>query len=73
MRISVQVKPRSRKPSIVQLDETNFVVAVSASPVDGAANKAVAYALAEHFDLPPTSIILVSGPTNRRKVFDVPI
>lgn len=72
MRIFVQAKPRSKKPSVVQIDETHFVVAVSASPVDGAANEAIARSLAAYLNLAPTSLELISGHASKQKIFSIP-
>lgn len=58
-------------PSVTQIDETHFVVAVSEVPEKGKANKAVLEALAEFLKIKPSAIILVSGETSREKVFSL--
>ena len=56
------------------MDEAGAVrVRVTAAPAEGAANAAVAKLLAKALDLPSRDVVLVSGATARRKVFDVPL
>ena len=68
MKISVQVKPNSKKES-VELTDGVYIVRVNAPPVEGAANERVIELLAEHLDRPKSSIQLVSGHRSKRKIF----
>lgn len=71
MKIFVKAKPRSKRPSVEQIDETHYLVAVKERPQDGKANAAVIRALAEYFDLTVSHIRLVSGGASRQKVFEI--
>jgi uncharacterized protein YggU (UPF0235/DUF167 family) len=71
MRITVHVKLRSKKTSIVKNDDGSFTVAVHTMPIDGRANEAVIRVLADFFHVPPSSIVFVSGITSKTKVFEL--
>jgi uncharacterized protein YggU (UPF0235/DUF167 family) len=44
---------------------------VTASPVEGAANKAALAAIARHFDVPVSTVRLKSGARSRTKLVEV--
>lgn len=71
MKIFVTAKPRSYQERIEKIDNTHFVVAVVEPPANGLANKAIVRALAEYFDIAPSSLRLVSGFTSKQKVFEI--
>jgi len=71
MKISVEVKPNSKKPGVEKISETEFRVRVNVPPVDGKANDAVIAALAEHFGVPRSAVALVRGEKSKKKVFEV--
>ena len=74
MRLSVRVTPRASKDAVDGLDETGTLnVHVTAPPADGAANGAVTKLLAKALSLPARDVTLVSGATNRNKVFEIPL
>jgi len=74
VRLSVRVTPRASTDSIGALDDTGVLhVRVTAAPADGQANAAVAKLLAKALGLPTRDVVLVSGATNRNKVFEVPV
>ena len=52
-------------------DGPRLRVAVSAAPEDGRATRAVAEAVAELLDVPPSSVSLVAGATSREKTFRI--
>lgn len=72
MRVSVRVKPKSKRPGVTQVAEGEYVIAVSEPADRGAANRAVTKALAEHFHIAPSLVTLVSGTAGHNKVFDLP-
>ena len=71
MQIFVMAKPKSKKPSVVQVDLAHFVVAVSEAPTDGKANEAIARALAKHLGVRRSDIVLLRGEKSKEKVFVV--
>ncbi len=82
MRIIVKVKPNSKidaveritQQSLLLEDKNNisvYKVWVKAPPLDGKANIAVKKVLAKYFDVAPSLVNLVSGLTNKNKIFDI--
>lgn len=69
--IDVLVQPRARRVEVGPVAPDGggdrLRVAVTAPPVDGAANAAVVEALAEAFGVPRRSVSIVRGETGRRK------
>jgi len=63
----VYVKPRSSKDAIEGEREGALVVRLTAPPVEGEANKALARVLGRALDVPSSAIRLLSGATGRRK------
>lgn len=70
MRLFVTVKTNARAESVESIDESRFVVAVKAHPIEGKANAAVAKVLARHLGIAPSRLTLCSGATGKRKVFE---
>lgn len=65
---NIRVIPRARKNEI-SLDENGVLrVHTTAAPSDGDANVAVVKMLAEHFNVPKSSIKIIRGITSRNKV-----
>lgn len=71
MKIFVKAKPLFKEEKIEKIDEINFIIAVKEPPIDGKANRAIARALASHFDVVPSRVNLVSGFSSKQKVFEV--
>ena len=71
MKIFVKAKPVAKEEKVEKIDENHFVVAVKEPPKDGRANGAIAKALAEYFEVPQSSLRLVSGFSSRQKVFEL--
>ena len=73
-RIAVRVTARASRDDIVGFDDTGVLrVRVTAPPVDGAANEAVAKLLARALGLAPREVMLARGERARLKHFDLPI
>jgi uncharacterized protein YggU (UPF0235/DUF167 family) len=74
MRLRVHVRPGARTERVGGRygddEPPTLVVAVRARAVDGAANRAVAAALAGALALSPSAIRLVAGARSRTKVFE---
>lgn len=70
-RISVTVKPSSKSPSVTQLTESEFRVAVREPAQDGKANRALIELLADHFRIAKSAIKIVHGLHSRHKLIEV--
>ena len=74
MRLTVRVTPRASSDTIDGFDDAGTLkVRVAVPPADGAANGAVTKLLAKALSLPARDVTLVSGATNRNKVFEIPL
>lgn len=69
MKISVKVKTGSKTESVKKVG-AEFIVSVRARAEGGRANEAVIEALAEHFDIPKTSLRIISGHKSRIKIVE---
>jgi uncharacterized protein YggU (UPF0235/DUF167 family) len=67
MRITVTVKPGSKKGPLVEQIGEKFIVYVQERAVDGKANEAVIKVLAEHLKLKPKNLQLEAGFTSKIK------
>jgi uncharacterized protein YggU (UPF0235/DUF167 family) len=67
MRITVTVKPGSKKGPLVELIDNNYTVYVLERAVDGKANDAVIKVLAEHLKLKPKNLTIEAGFTSKIK------
>jgi uncharacterized protein (TIGR00251 family) len=65
--IDVQVVPRASRTAVGGAVGDRLRVAVTAPPVDGAANAAVVAALAAAFEVRTRDVEIVRGETGRRK------
>jgi len=72
MKITVRVKPGSKKGSLVQpaLDGS-LLIFVREAAVEGKANEAVIKLLAEYFDVPKSKIQLIAGHKSKIKHFEI--
>jgi len=71
MRIFVEAKPKAKESRIEKIDDTHFKVWVKEPPEAGKANMAVIKVLTEYFNIGWSDILLLSGATSRRKVFEI--
>ena len=71
MKISIMVKPNSRKEEVVAAADGGYTVRVSAPPVDGKANERVVELLAKHFGVPKGRVTIVRGSSGRRKIVEI--
>ena len=71
--ISCHVQPNASKTSVVGMYGPDLKVALKSPPVDGKANKELCRFFADTFDLPKSSVELLSGQTSRKKRIFVPV
>lgn len=75
MKISVHVKPGSRKESIEWVEnlfgEKTLVVKIREKPVDGEANRGLIEALSNFLDIPKSRVQIIRGHTSREKVVEI--
>ncbi len=71
MIVDVQVVPRASRVAVGPAVGDRLRVAVTAPPVDGAANAAVIDALARAFGVRRAAVRIVRGETGRRKTVEI--
>lgn len=71
MKIFAKAKPSATKELMEKISKSSYSVSVKEPPKGGAANRAIARALAEYFGVAPSRVRLVSGFSARKKVFEV--
>jgi uncharacterized protein (TIGR00251 family) len=71
MKISIMVKPNSRKEEVIAAAEGEYTVRVSAPPVEGKANERVIELLAKHFGVPKSRVTILRGASGRRKIVEI--
>lgn len=67
--IFLYIQPRASRNKVVGLQGEELKLALTAPPVDGAANKACCTFLAKLCNLPKSCVKLISGDTSRHKRF----
>ncbi len=71
--LAVRAQPGAKKTAIAGIygagDSAQLKVAVQAPPIEGRANEALIKFLAATFNLPKSSVELISGDLSRAKVF----
>lgn len=73
MKISITVKPNSRKEEIVLSPDGSYTVRVAAPPVEGKANERVIILLARHFGVPKSRVTIARGAGGRRKTVEIAV
>lgn len=68
---SVKVHPRARKNAITGEVGDALKLALTAPPVEGAANEACVRFLAELLELPRSSVTIAAGESSRQKLIRV--
>jgi uncharacterized protein (TIGR00251 family) len=66
--LRIRVKPRASKSRVLGEREGELEVAVSAPPVDGAANEELVRVLADYFDVPKGAVTVFRGASGRSKI-----
>ena len=65
----IRLQPRAKSAGVVGERGDAIVIRVTAPPVDGKANAAIAKLLAATWQVPKTRLRLTAGATDRRKFF----
>lgn len=71
LRLRVRVQPRSSRDRVAGILADEVKVAVTAPPVDGAANDAVVDTLADWLGVARRSVSVVQGASSRSKVVEI--
>ena len=72
MRVTVSVKPGSKKGPLIEAnDEGLLTIFLQERAVDGAANEGLVALLAKHFEVSKSKVQIVSGFTSRIKRIEV--
>lgn len=70
-RVLVTVKTRSKRPGVLPMGDSWYLVSVAEAPVGGVANVAVTHALADHLGITPARLTLLRGARFHEKVFQI--
>ncbi len=71
MKLSITVKPNSKRETINQIDETHLEIWTNSPATEGKANAAVIIALAKHLKIPKSRISIVNGLKSKKKVVEI--
>ena len=70
-KINIIAHPNSKKPRIEKDLLGEMHAYISEPPLEGKANNAIREALAKHFAVKKSSVLLVSGEKSKNKVFEI--
>ncbi|GIX04399.1 MAG: hypothetical protein KatS3mg114_0268 [Planctomycetaceae bacterium] len=71
MRLTIRVKPRSRRTSLTPQPDGTWLAELKSPPVDGQANAELIALIAQHFGCPQRRILLKRGAHSRLKVIEI--
>ena len=71
MKIFVTAKTNAKEEKVEEIAKNHFKISTKELPIKGRANLAIIELLADYFDIPKTSISIVSGYSGKQKVFEV--
>lgn len=71
MRLAIHVQPRASRNAVLGWHGEALKVALTAPPVEGAANAALLVFLAAHFGLKRSQITLLRGDSSRHKLIEL--
>lgn len=72
MKVTVRVKPGSKKGSFVQASLTGeLLLHVREPAVDGKANRAVIALMADYYEVPKSQVRITGGLTSRDKIIEI--
>ena len=68
VRISIKVKPNSKKDIVEQTGENQYNVRVKEKAIEGRANEAAIALLSKYFGVSKNNITVIVGTKNRNKI-----
>jgi uncharacterized protein len=71
MKINVTVVPNARAYLIEKINDDTYKVRVDAPATDGRANTRLIELLADYFDVPRYTVVVVKGFKSRRKIIQI--
>lgn len=71
MKITVHVKPNSKKEGIEIQEDGSFIVRVNVPPTEGKANQRVIELLAKHLNCSKSCLALIKGHKSKTKIFNL--
>jgi len=69
--IGVRIKPGTSREKVVQVQDNEVCIAVTAPPVDGKANEALIRALGKFLGVPKSAVEILRGHTSRIKLVHI--
>ncbi len=73
MKVSIKAKVHARENRVEKVDDGNLIVHVKEAPEKGKANWAIIKLVAEYYEVPTTSVRIVTGRTSTKKLMEVGI
>lgn len=71
MRISVKVKPRSKKQTVEKKEDDTWVISLKSPPVDGKANQELIAIIAKEFGVKKSQVTIRSGLSSTNKIIEI--
>jgi uncharacterized protein len=71
MKLTIRVKPNSRKNEVKLAEDGTLTISVSAPPREGKANQKIVELLSEYLKKPKSSISIVSGFKGKTKIVEI--
>jgi hypothetical protein len=71
MKLSITVKPGSKKPGIEILSDSEWIVRVREPATEGKANIAIIEAVAEQLNISKSKVVLVRGSKSKHKIIEI--
>jgi hypothetical protein len=71
MKLTVKVKPNSRKNEVKRTEDGKFTIFVTDSPFEGKANAKLIELLSEYLEKPKRCISIVAGFKSRNKIVEI--
>jgi hypothetical protein len=71
MRLTIHVKPNSKKTEIVSKIGLEWTIKIHAQPIEGKANEELIRFLSEELDMPKSSIRIIRGTSSKVKIVEI--